>query len=325
MDGTQPFIKQMQDRIPSTEDVQAGLSQNMKGLGENIIEMRDSFKSSMSEFSNKSSQSFSDASTEFLDSNSLLAKFSFIILVVILFMVLLKVCMSILAYFLTPSDNPFIVKGSIGGNDRVVVTQDPSKDSSVQISKSNDRSRGAEFTWSVWLFLSETVERKMSNIFVKGDEKMDGSYNLTNGPGLYVKSNGTDTGYSYQMDVVMDNISGNKNKMVIDQIPIKKWVHVAIRLQNTVLDTYVNGTLAKRVNMDYAPKQNFNDIVIGAGGGFPGKLSNLRYYAHALNVFEINNIVMFGPDITPSALSVDAKGKSGSYGFLSNMWYAQKY
>jgi hypothetical protein len=34
---------------------------------------------------------------------------------------------------------------------------------------------------------------------------------------------------------------------------------------------------------------------------------------------------MFGPDITPSALSVDAKGKSGSYGFLSNMWYAQKY
>ena len=325
MDGAQPFIKQMQDRIPSGGDVQAGLSENMKGLGENMNEMRDNFKESMSEFSNKSSQSFSDASTEFLDSNSLLAKFSFIILVVIIFMVLLKVSMSLLAYFLTPSDNPFIVQGSIGGNDRVVVTQDPSKDTSVQISKSNDRSRGAEFTWSVWLFLSQTELRTMSNIFVKGDEKMDGSFNLTNGPGMYVVSNNIAGGYTYEMHVIMDNLSGAKNKMVIDQIPINKWIHVAIRLQNTVLDTYVNGTLAKRTNMDYAPKQNFNDIVIGAGGGFPGKLSNLRYYAHALNVFEINNIVMFGPDITPSKRSIDAKGKSGSYGFLSNMWYAQKY
>lgn len=330
MDGAQPFIKQMQDRIPSSGDVQAGLSENIKGIGENMNEMRDNFKSSMSEFSDKSSQSFSDASKEFLDSNSLLAKFSFIILVVIIFMVLLKVFMSILAFYLLPASNPYIVHGSLGGNDRVVVPQDPAKDNSVQISKSNDRSRGVEFTWGVWLFLSESSETidKYKNVFVKGDENFDGSFNITNGPGLYVmsKKDATNKTSNYEIQVRMDVIRDNEPSIiVIDDIPIQKWIHVAIRLQNTVLDVYVNGTLAKRENMTSAPKQNFNDVVIGANGGFPGKLSNLRYYAHALNVFEINNIVMFGPNITPSVLSIDAKGKSGSYSFLSNLWYTQKY
>lgn len=329
MDGAQPFIKQMQDKIPSSGDVQAGLSENMKGIGENMNELRDNFKSSMSEFSDKSSQSFSDASREFLDSNSLLAKFSFIILVVIIFMVLLKVFMSLLALYLLPASNPYVVQGSIGGNDRVVVTQDPSKDTSVLISKSNDRSRGVEFTWSVWLFLSESTTTGYKSIFVKGDENFDGSYNITNGPGLYVISTKEIDASSntYELEVRMDTINQITGPSVINiaDIPIHKWFHVAIRLQNTVLDTYINGTLAKRVNMQYAPKQNFNDVIIGANAGFPGKLSNLRYYAHALNVFEINNIVMFGPNITPSALSIDAKGTSGSYGFLSNLWYTQKY
>ena len=328
MDGAQPFIKQMQDRIPSSDDVQSGLSDNFKGVGENVNEMRDNFKASMDEFSNKSSQSFSEASTEFLDSNSLLAKFSFIVLVVIIFMVLLKIGMSLVALLMRPPVNPYVVSGSLGGNDRVVITQDPSKDTSVQISKSNDRSRGVEFTWSVWLFLSESPsDASIKNIFVKGDEKFDGSYNITNGPGLYVvsKHDSGNNSRKYEIHVVMDALNNQPSIITIDEIPIQKWIHVAIRLQNTVLDTYINGTLAKRKNMEFAPKQNFNDIVIGANGGFPGKLSNLRYYAHALNVFEINNIVMFGPNITSSSLSVDAKGKSGSYSFLSNLWYSQKY
>lgn len=245
-------------------------------------------------------------------------------------MILLKISMSLLVFYLTPSSNPFIVKGSIGGNDRVVITQDPSKDTSVQISKSNDRSRGVEFTWSVWIFLSQNsgpINDKAKNIFVKGDEKfsIDSSYNLTNGPGLYVVSKNDLSSNTYELKVIMDALNSVPSIMTIDEIPIQKWIHIAVRLQNTVLDTYINGTMAKRVNMQYAPKQNFNDIVIGANTGFPGKLSNLRYYAHALNVFEINNIVMFGPNTTASNLSVDAKGKSGSYSFLSNLWYADKY
>ena len=92
-----------------------------------------------------------------------------------------------------------------------------------------------------------------------------------------------------------------------------------------MLDVYVNGTIAKRHNMEFAPKQNFNDVVVNANGGFSGKLSNLRYYAYALNVFELNNIVMWGPNTQPSDLSIDSRAKSGNYSYLSNMWYSNAY
>jgi len=74
-----------------------------------------------------------------------------------------------------------------------------------------------------------------------------------------------------------------------------------------------------------APKQNFNDVTVCGNSGFPGKLSDLRYYSYALNVFELNNIVMFGPNTSPSDLSIDATSKTGNYSYLSNMWYSSKY
>jgi hypothetical protein len=329
MDGDQPFIKQMQDKIPSTEEMQNGISERVKSIGESLTGMRDGLKSTIDDFSNKKDQSFSEASSEFLDSNSLLAKFSFVLLVVIIFMILLKILMSIIATFLTPSENPYIVKGSVGGNDRIVVTQDPKKDTTIQVLKSNDRSRGLEFTWSVWLFLTVSPDQGVRNIFVKGNENFDNSYNITNGPGMYVHSEALTkdniTTYEHELIVLMDNNDGQRDSLKVDAIPINKWVHVAIRMQNTVLDAYVNGTLAKRLNMQYPPKQNFNDITVCAHGGFPGKLSDLRYFSHALNVFEINNVVMYGPNTTPSTLSVDTKAKSGTYSYLSNEWYKQKY
>ena len=86
--------------------------------------------------------------------------------------------------------------------------------------------------------------------------------------------------------------------VVIDNMPIKKWVHLAIRLQNQILDVYVNGVLSKRVILNNVPKQNYSDVYVGQNGGFSGKLSSLRYYSSALNVFEINSIVRKGPNLT---------------------------
>jgi len=94
-------------------------------------------------------------------------------------------------------------------------------------------------------------------------------------------------------------------------------------MQNMVMDIYVNGTIVKRHNMDKIPKQNYHDIF--AAIDFKGKLSNLRYYDRALNVFEINNIVMFGPDTNPSERSIDRSGTSGTYSYISSSWYNAGY
>ena len=331
MDGEKPFIEQMKESVPSGEDVKESFTEVANNIGESIQEIKDSVSNTINEFSNKS---VVEGSNEFLDSNSLLAKFAFIIMIVIVFMVVLKIMIGIFGYFLAPSRNPYIVKGALSGSDKQIITQDPSKDNTIQVFKSNDRGRGLEYTWSVWLFLMEAdVSNTPYNIFVKGAPNFDTTsgdgyqLNVVNGPGMYITYEGTE----YKLTVVMDHIGNEtitsndadsgRDIIEVDSIPIKKWVHVAARMQNTVLDIYVNGTIAKRHNMLYAPKQNFYPVVICGNDGFKGKLSNLRYYSKALNVFEINNVVMTGPNTNSSELSVDSQAKTGIYSYLSNNWY----
>jgi len=102
---------------------------------------------------------------------------------------------------------------------------------------------------------------------------------------------------------------------------MKKWVHVALRLQNKILDIYVNGVVAERRVFNNTPKQNFGDVYVAQNGGFIGKLSNLRYYSRALNVFEITAVVNAGPNLSVA----EGSYSSGDVKYLSNMWYSANY
>ena len=325
-----PIIEQMQDSVPSTSDIKESTSNAIDSISESISETKQSLQNSLDDFSNKS---VVDAGKEFLDSNSLLAKFAFLVLVFIVFMVILKIAVAILGYFLSPSRSPYLVKGYVNGNENIQIYQDPKRDDTVPILKSNDRHRGIEFTWSTWLYLNENQDASPTYkaVFVKGVDQFDSSgMGLVNGPGLYIRNDTDASGVTTQyLHVIMDHVSasatadGNLNNgrdaVQVDNVPIKKWFHLAIRMQNMVLDIYVNGTIVKRHNMDKIPKQNFHDVWVSKG--FSGKLSNLQYHDRALNVFEINNTVMFGPNTTASNRSQDASGLSGNYSYLSSMWY----
>jgi hypothetical protein len=105
----------------------------------------------------------------------------------------------------------------------------------------------------------------------------------------------------------------------INDIPLRKWINVMIRMQNRLMDIYINGVLTKHVDLQYVPKQNFGDVYVCQNNGFSGKLSNLRYYSKALNVFEINGIVAWGPDTSTSELSSSSSSKDTSY--ISYLWY----
>jgi hypothetical protein len=325
-----PIIEQMQNSVPSTSDIKESTSNVIDSITESISETKQSLQSSLDDFSNKS---VVDAGKEFLDSNSLLAKFAFLVLVFIVFMVILKIAVAILGYFLSPSRSPYLVKGYVNGNENIQIYQDPKRDDSVPILKSNDRHRGIEFTWSSWLYLNETqnITPTYNAIFVKGVDKFDDSSGMgvVNGPGLYVSQSDVSGVTTQYLHIIMDHVSpsatidtdlnSGRDAVQVDNVPIKKWFHLAIRMQNMVLDIYVNGTIVKRHNMDKIPKQNFHDVWVSKG--FSGKISNLQYHDRALNVFEINNTVMFGPNTTASNRSQDSSGLSGNYSYLSSMWY----
>lgn len=290
-------------------------------LGSALDGVKSSLTTTFDDFSTQASAGVG-ATTGFLTSNTIIAKFAFILLLLIVFLILFNLGISIIGYFTEPSPDPYVINGLIDGNHSKVIPQDPKQTNAVQIFRSNDQSKGMEFTWSTWLYLNDlgTVEGKYQHVFSKGDGNINTTSNLSsvnNGPGLYIGP------MNNSLHVIMNSVSSTDDNTTldIDNVPIKKWFHVALRLQNTVLDVYVNGVVVNRLLLANTPKQNYGDIHICQKGGFMGKLSNLRYYSRALNVFEINNIVSSGPNLK---VAEDVM-PSGGFKYLSNRWYASKY
>jgi len=279
----------------------------------------------ISDFSDRANVNV-DASTEYLSSNTLIAKFAFLILVIIVFLFLLNLGITIIQYFYRPSNDPYLIKGMTPGNNPVTIHQDPNNTQSILINRSNNESTGLEFTWSVWLHINELEDNKTiyQHIFNKGDTSFSniGIANINNGPGLYlINKNSSQNVGSAELRVVMDSNNKSENNFIdIKDVPLKKWVHVAIRMQNTILDVYINGIVAGRLTMTDVPKQNYNNVNVNQNYGFKGSLSNLQYYNRALNVFELNSVVSSGPSLE-TYLPVESPQY---FGYLSQLWYSSK-
>lgn len=297
------------------------ITNTIQKVKDTIAGAKDSVQQSIGEFSSKSAV---DAGNEFLETNSLIAKFAFIILVLFGFLFLFRIGMILISYILTPSTSPFLISGMIRGDSPITISQN-SRTSNAIVNYSENQPTGLEFTYSVWLtFTKQSVNGKERHIFNKGI--IDGSTNeaIANAPGLYVIS-GTENMLKIYMDTFEK--SGNvtalyeqRGHIDVSGVPFNKWMNVVIRVENRILDVYVNGVLTQHKDLGYTPKQNFGDVQVCQNGGFNGSLSDLRYYPKALNVFEINSIVGWGPSLSTSPSASEATSTSDSY-YLSSLWY----
>ena len=313
MNNFQP-IQAQQIQIP--ESVKSGF----ENVGNSFNNVKSSITESINQFSN-SATAGEGASSSFLSSNTVIAKIAFLIMVLIVFMFLVNLGIILIGYFLTPANDPYIIKGMIDGTNSKVVLQDPKSKDTILIKRSNNQTSGIEFTWSFWLYLNDlgNENNKYQHVFNKGDnnfDKITSISTINNSPGVYIgpKNN--------SLMIIMDtvNATDTNNTIDIENIPIRKWVHIGIRIKNTILDVYVNGIVSNRIVLINVPKQNFNNINICQNGGFNGKLSNLRYYSRALNVFEINAIVLYGPNLS---IADTSSLQSKDFNYLSRHWYTQ--
>jgi hypothetical protein len=320
--------------------------------------IRASADNLMSGFSSPETPSANDS---FLQSNSIIAKFAFLILVLFGFVVAFNVGINTMGYFINGAPNPYLVKGMIEGSNPMVISQDPKKTGSVTLLRSDNQETGLEFTWSVWLYITGTGSGSLvhyQNVFNKGNGKYNSHQNSTdlttaisskfnvadsttvynwdtgagvdaivsgiasvnNGPGLYVKSHNLTSSLLIVMDTVDPLVP--TQQLLVDEVPINKWFHLAIRMENTLMDAYVNGVIAARASFTAVPKQNYNDVNVCQNGGFDGKLSNLQYFSRALSAFAINNIVRYGPDTTMVGASAAISGSSPYY--IADSWFYSK-
>jgi len=307
--------------VPSTAQITQNASEGMKSINNSVASAQQSVTNTLDQFS---SQSVVSGSTDFLNSNSIIAKFVFLILVLIVFSVLVNLGIYLIMYFSQKSRNPYVIYGMVPGNAQINVKQDPRDSNSVTILRSNNQANGLEMTWSVWLLINEltpTTSTKYNHIFSKGDSNFDttsGLATVNNSPGVYI-GNAT-TGNT--LHILMDTVNApDTSGMDISGVPLKKWFHLAIRMQNNIMDVYLNGVISGRRPFNQVPKQNYDDVRVGYNRGFNGNLSNLVYYDRALSVFDINNIILNGPNLTQSKA---VTSNLGYYGYISSSWYSDK-
>jgi hypothetical protein len=255
-------------------------------------------------------------SPSFLESNSLVAKFAFLLLIIFAFVILLRVGISTISYFLTPSGSPHLIDGMVDGKQLIVFPQDPSSNGAVTIYRSVNATDGIEFSWSVWIFINslQYLEGQYKHIFYKGNSNLEqnGLNFPNNAPGLYLAPN------TNALVVMMNTYNVINEEVIIPDIPINKWFNVIIRCKNTTLDVYANGTIVRSVNLIGVPKQNYGDVYVGMNGGFDGNISNLWYYDYALGTSEIQKIINGGPNTT----LIGSNGMSDKLAnYLSLRWY----
>lgn len=248
--------------------------------------------------------------TDFLYSNSLVAKVCFLVLIIILFIIGARLGSRLIAWLLSPSKNPILINGLRKGNSPLRIYQDPKQQDSVPILRSVNERDGLEFTWSVWLFVEKinngedlTDDRKQ-HIFNKGSYENTGGKtdfdNIdiqgmnfpNNAPGLYLSRK------ENALYVLMNTFTGVLEEVKIPDIPMNKWINVVMRCKGRNMDTYVNGTIVSRHVFQSVPRQNYGDVWVAQRGGFSGMLSSLRYYNHALTGVEVENLVKAGPNLT---------------------------
>jgi hypothetical protein len=275
-----------------------------------------------------SSNSYVQGGKEFLNSNSIIAKFAFLILILIVFMLLLSLGSFILAMIFSNKHNPILIDGMINSTQMLIIPQNPSKKGAIPIYRSDNAREGLEFTWSVWIFVDDISykETGYKHIFHKGNETISGGLAYpNNGPGLYIKpvtnTNTTTKGNTAQLLVKMNTFSTIDNDVTVDNLPLNKWVNIIIRVtKQKQLDVYINGTLTKRKMLDGIPRQNYGDVFVSMNGGFSGNTSDLRYFESAIGTNKIQSIVEKGPNTKAAVGSLDFN-KNVENKYLSTRWY----
>jgi len=317
--------------IKSTgENIEATTNRIVENVATGAENVRESVGNALTPFAT-GGPGMVNATNDYLNSNSMIAKFAFVVLVLLAFFFIVNLGIRLLGYFMQSPTNPYLIYGMISGSDFQTISQDPRRNNATMITRSNNRSTGMEFTWSVWLLVTGdptttgTSKPQYLHVFNKGDPPAAANNtSVNNGPGLYLSSS-NNLAHAPELDlhVLMDTVTDPGTTLDVKGVPFNQWFHVAIRLENTLLDIYVNGTISARRQLAQVPKQNYSDVNIGANGGFNGNLSNLRYYARALSAFEINGIVLGGPNTNLSTSSTTNQRWGDPY-YLSRAWYHDK-
>jgi hypothetical protein len=214
-----------------------------------------------------------------------------LILKVVLAFILLIIVINIIKYFyvkwdMDKSGHPMLIDGTKNAKQAMVISQDPNHTNYVPIKRSVNQN-GIEFSYAFWFVISDFTYKngEWKHMFHKGNSS---SY-PNRAPGVWIHpTNNIVRIYMNTMQNILEYVD-------IDNIPIRKWVHMVITVQNRYLNVYVNGFLKIRKELSSLPRQNYGNVWTNLFGGYEGYLSKLQYFDRAITPFDIDGLISNGP------------------------------
>lgn len=252
---------------------------------------------------NKASELASDAQ----DNDTLMLVFK-ILLGILFFVVLVHIVKYFyLSYEDSTNNNPWLIEGTKNAKHALVISQNPEHTNYVPIKRS-DGLNGIEFTYSFWFLVDDFgyKQGEWKHLFHKGSPT---SY-PNRSPGVWLHPN------TNNLRVYMNTLKEPLEYVDIENIPLRKWIHMTIILRNKVMEVYLNGFIKKRKEFDSLPRQNNGDVWVNLFGGFEGYVSNMRYFSHAISASDIDRMISLGP----SAASCIDTGEKPPY-FEDRWWF----
>ena len=211
-------------------------------------------------------------------------------------------------------------------------TQNPKAPNATLLPLSDNERTGAEFTYTFFLYANPSsmeASEGLRHILHKGYSRF---FPLM-GPGVFMKTN------ENTLRVYMNSTKKWDNYVEIPNIPLKKWVHCAIVGRKNSVEIYINGNIAKKLNMDGVMYQNYQDLILfsqrpgrlgtsalaGSGstpqievkGPFTGSVASLAYFSYALSYSEIQGLLNEGP--SEEAEESASSGTASPY--LTDNWW----
>jgi hypothetical protein len=218
---------------------------------------------------------------------------------------------------------PTLIKGKWSASVGKTIQQDPTFKNSTLIRRSVNEKKGIEFTYMTWLKIDgwEDQSKNWKHIFHKGpsisDVRLDpeiAPHEIVEiqAPGAWLHPN------KNTIRVYMNTYDNANTFVDIENVPISKWVHMAIVLTQRHLDIYINGMLKERKELQGIPRQNYYNVYIAQQSGFNGSLSDFRYFNFALKMYQLSSIISKGPTLI--ALEKSAEDKINTP-YLHERWW----
>lgn len=219
-------------------------------------------------------------------------------------------------------------------NKPIEFEQNPKARNAMMLPLSDNERTGVEFSYAFFLWVNPSSfkqEQGLLHILHKGHST---PFPLM-APGVFLHSN------TNSLRVYMNSSKNWNNFIDIENIPVKKWVHVTVVARNNAVEVYINGNLIKKLNMDGGVLyQNFGNLylfsqrpcvlnpaqipslrgdILQIFGTYNGSLSRLVYFSYALSYTEIAALVSEGPAKKTETNREDAPP------YLEDTWWTGSY